>query len=77
MTNIFFSENNIIGSVVGGKVDGQIVSGTRSEKPKILFGSRDEKRKNLFGTKWQFRKILLGSQRVKICFKFVHLLIGD
>ena len=50
--------------MVGGKVDGQILSGTRSEKPKILFGTRDEKQKNLFGTKWQFRKILFGSQRV-------------
>ena len=44
--------------MVGGKVDGQILFGTRSEKPKILFGTRDEKRKNLFGTKWQLRKIL-------------------
>ena len=48
---ILFSENKIIRSVVGEKVDGQILSGTRSEKPKILFGTRDEKRKNLFGTK--------------------------
>ena len=31
--------------MVGGKVDGQILFGTRSEKPKILFGTRDEKRK--------------------------------
>ena len=37
--------------MVGGKVDDQILFGTRSEKPKILFGTRDEKRKNLFGTK--------------------------
>ena len=51
--------------MVGGKVDGQILSGIRSEKPKILSGTRDEKRKNLFGTKWQFRKILFSSQRVK------------
>ena len=50
---------------VGGKVDGQILFGTRSEKPKSLFGTRDEKRKNLFGTKWQLRKILFGSQRLK------------
>ena len=64
---ILFSENKIIRSVVGGKVDGQILSGTRSEKPKILSGTRNEKRKNLFGTKWQFRKILLGSQRVNRC----------
>ena len=62
---ILYSENKIIRSVVGGKIDGQILSGTRSEKPKILFGTRDEKRKNLFGTKLQFRKILFGSQRVK------------
>ena len=63
---ILFSENKIKRSVVGGKVDGQILSGTRSEKPKILSGTRDEKRKNLFATKWQFRKILFGSQRVKM-----------
>ena len=31
--------------MVGGKLDGQILFGTRSEKPKILFGARDEKRK--------------------------------
>ena len=47
---ILHSENKIIRSVVGRKVDGQILSGTRSEKPKILSGTRDEKRKNLFGT---------------------------
>ena len=44
---ILFSENKIIRSVVGGKVDGQILFGARSEKPKILFGARGEKRKNL------------------------------
>ena len=43
---IVYSENKIIRSVVGGKVDGQILAGTRSEKPKILSGTRDEKRKN-------------------------------
>ena len=48
---ILFSENKIIRSVVGGKVDGQILFGTRSEKPKILFAARDEKQKNLFGAK--------------------------
>ena len=48
---ILYSENKIIRSVVSRKVDGQILSGTRSEKPKILSGTRDEKRKNLFGTK--------------------------
>ena len=48
---ILFSENKIRRSVDGEKVDGQILSGTRSKKPKILSGTRDEKRKNLFGTK--------------------------
>ena len=62
---ILVSENKIIWSVVGRKVDGEILFGTRSEKQKILFGTRDEKRKNLFGTKWQLRTILFGSQRVK------------
>ena len=42
---ILFSENKIIRSVVGGKVDGEIIFGTRSEKPKIIFGTRYEKRK--------------------------------
>ena len=37
---ILFSENKIIRSVVGGKVDDQILFGTRSEKPNILFGAR-------------------------------------
>ena len=62
---ILFSENKIIQSVVGRKVDVQILFGTRSEKSKILFGARDEKRKNLFGAKWQLRKIVFESQRVK------------
>ena len=48
---ILLSENKIVRSVVGGKIYGQILFGTRSEKPKILFGIRDEKWKNLFGTK--------------------------
>ena len=43
-TNTFL-ENKIIWSVVGGKVDCQILSGTRSEKPKILSGTRDENEK--------------------------------
>ena len=72
---IIYSENKIIRSVVRGKVDGQILSGTRSEKPKIVFGTRDEKRKNLFGTKWQFRKILFDSQRVKFCLSFANYLL--
>ena len=65
---ILFLENKIIRLVVGGKVDGQILFGTRNEKPKILFGTRDEKRKYLFGTKWQLRKILFDSERVNITF---------
>ena len=52
---ILFSENKIIRSVIGGKVDDQ-----------ILFGARGEKRKNLFGAKLQLRNILFGSQRVKL-----------
>ena len=60
---ILFSENKIKWSVVGGKVDGQILSGTR-----------DEKRTNLFGTKWQFRKILFGSQRVNRLYRSYGIL---
>ena len=48
-----FSENKIIRSVIGRKVEGQ-----------ILFGARSKKRKNLFGAKWYLRKNLFGSQRV-------------
>ena len=59
--------------MVGGKVDGQILFGARSEKPKNLFGARDEKRKNLFDAKWQLRKNVFGSQRVKCRFsKYIH-----
>ena len=61
-TNTFFS---IIRSVAGGKVDGQILLGARSEKFKILFGARGEKWKNLFRAKWHLWKILFGSQRVQ------------
>ena len=50
--------------MVGRKVDGQILFGARSEKPKNIFGARSEKWKNLFGAKWQLRKILFGSQRI-------------
>ena len=72
-----FSENKIILSVVGGKVDGQNLAGTRSEKPKILSGTRDEKRKNLSGTKLHVGKKVPGSQRVKhggepLYFRPVH-----
>ena len=52
--------------MVGEKVDGQILFGARSEKPKILFGAKGEKRKNLFGAKW---KILFGSQRLRLFLK--------
>ena len=38
--SILFSENKIIRSVVGRKVNGQILFGARREKPKILFGAR-------------------------------------
>ena len=51
---------------MGGKVDGQNLAGTRSEKPKILSGTRDEKQKKLSGTKLHFRKKVPGSQRVKL-----------
>ena len=30
--------------MVGGKVDGKMLFGTRSEKTKILFGTRDEEK---------------------------------
>ena len=58
--------------MVGGKVDGQILFGARSEKPKILFRARGEKQKNLFETTRQLRKFLFGSQRV-IVIKFIPL----
>ena len=69
---ILFSENKIIRSVVGGKVDGQIWYGIRSEKPKILFGTRDEKWKNLFGAKWQLRKFYLA---VKGLLYFTYVIL--
>ena len=37
--------------MVDGKVDGQILFGAMSEKPKNLFDARGEKWKNLFGAK--------------------------
>ena len=65
--------------MVGKKVDGQILFGARSEKPKILFGARGEKPKILCGAKWQLRKILFGSQRVKIisCFYASIIVLGS
>ena len=55
----FFSENKIIWSVVGGKADGQILFGTRSEKPKILFGTRDEKPKIYLAPNDSYEKFYL------------------
>ena len=43
---LLYSENKIRRSVVGGKVDGLILSGTRSEKPRKFYlapGMRNEK----------------------------------
>ena len=48
---ILFSENKIIRSVVGAKVNGHILFDVRSKKSKFLFGTRGENRKNLFGAK--------------------------
>ena len=56
---ILFSENKIIRSVVGGKVDGQILSGTRSEKPKILFGTRMRNGKIYLALNYSFEKFHL------------------
>ena len=60
----FFSENKIIRSVVGEKVDGHILFGARSENPKILFGARGEKRK-IYLMPNELQKNVFGSQRVK------------
>ena len=71
-----FSENKIIRSVVGRKVDSQILFGARSKKPKIVFAARGEKRKNLFGAKWQLRKNVFSSKglRLHCCpIKFIIL----
>ena len=67
---ILFSENKIIRSMVGGKVDGQNFFVARSKKPTILFGAKGEKPKNVFGAKWQLLKNVFGSQRVKF-YKFL------
>ena len=70
---ILFSENKIIRSVVGWKVDGQILFGARSEKPKILFGARAEKWKNLFSAKWQSVKGLRSTLiKSVLCVMFIH-----
>ena len=53
---ILFSENKIIQSVVGGKVDGQ-----------ILFGTRDEKRKNYLAPKDSYEKFYLAVKGLS-CF---------
>ena len=52
-----FSENKIIRSVVGRKVDGQV----RNRK---LYLVPEVRKTNLFGAKWQLQKFLFGSQRV-------------
>ena len=45
--------------MVGGKVDGQILFGTRSEKPKILFGIRDENGKIYLAPNDSYEKFYL------------------
>ena len=56
---ILFSENKIIRSVVGGKVDSQILFCTRSEKPTILFSTRDEKPKIYLAPNDSYEKFYL------------------
>ena len=62
---ILYSENKIIRSVVGGKVNGQILSGTRSEKPKILFGTRMSNRKMYLAPNDSFQKCYLAVKRLR------------
>ena len=52
--------------MVGGKTDGQILLGAKSEKTKNLFDAWSEKRNNVFGAKWQLRENVFGSQSVNL-----------
>ena len=45
--------------MVGERVDGQILFGARSEKPKIVFGARDEKGKIYLVQNDSYKKIYL------------------
>ena len=54
---ILYSENEIIWSVIGGKVDGQILSGTRSEKRKNLFGTNDSFEKLYWAVKGLIQRL--------------------
>ena len=67
---ILFSENKIMRSVVGGKVDGQILFGTRSEKSKILFGTTDEKWKIYLAPNYSFQTFYLAVKGLKGCIYF-------
>ena len=74
---ILFSEHKIIRSVVGGKVDGEILFGARSEKPKILFGARDEKRKMYLVPNDSYEKFYLAVKWLRLfkCKAFHRSLI--
>ena len=61
---ILCSENKIIRSVVSRKVDGQILFGARSEKPKILFGERGEKRKSYLVPNDSYEKMYFAVKRL-------------
>ena len=45
--------------MVGGKVDGQNLAGTRSEKPKILFGTKLQFQKFYLAPNYSFQKFYL------------------
>ena len=61
---IFFSENKMIQSVVGGKVDSQILFGTRSEKTENFIWHQGWETEKFIWHKVTVTKILFDSQRV-------------
>ena len=68
---ILYSENKIIRSVVGGKVDGQILSGTRSEKRKFYLAPGIRNGKICLAPNDSVEKFDLAVKGLNIMFIFI------
>ena len=53
--------------MIGGKVDGQILFGARSEKPKILFGARERNEKIYLVPNDGYEKVYLAVKGLTDC----------
>ena len=64
-----FSENKIIRSVIGGKVDGQNLAGTRSEKPTFYLAPNYSFKKFYLAPNYSFKKFSLAVKGLRLVLK--------